>query len=132
MSEQQKKTIPKFKKKLQGFLSDESGKITKEDVLKMGMVAMGVWGMVWGIDQVNAGWNHTSNYAGVPANSHTNGNGWTCYWQWPWAFWDTVNGHASGSGVAWGNCFGGTGTHGNATHGSHNNHSSHCNCGRWG
>ena len=42
MSDQKKKIIPKFKKKLQGFLSDESGKITKEDVLKMGMVAMGV------------------------------------------------------------------------------------------
>ncbi len=37
-----KKIIPKFKKKLQGFLSDESGKISKEDVLKMGMIAMGV------------------------------------------------------------------------------------------
>jgi|GEM_PF-5078635 len=30
-----KKIIPKFKKKLSGFLSDESGKITKEDVLKI-------------------------------------------------------------------------------------------------
>ncbi len=37
-----KKIIPKFKKKLQGFLSDESGKISKEDILKMGIVAMGV------------------------------------------------------------------------------------------
>ena len=46
MSENNQKTIPKFKKKLQGFLSDESGKITKEDVLKMGMVAMGVSGMI--------------------------------------------------------------------------------------
>ena len=41
MSQQGKKIIPKIQKKLQGFLSDESGKITKEDVLKMGMVAMG-------------------------------------------------------------------------------------------
>lgn len=39
-----KKSIPKFKKKLQGFLSDENGKITKEDVLKMGMLAMGIAG----------------------------------------------------------------------------------------
>lgn len=46
MSENNKKSIPKFKKKLQGFLSDESGKITKEDVLKMGIVAMGMVGMV--------------------------------------------------------------------------------------
>jgi hypothetical protein len=30
-----KKIIPKFKKKLHGFLSDESGKITKEDILKV-------------------------------------------------------------------------------------------------
>ncbi len=46
MSDNKQKVIPKFKKKLQGFLSDESGKITKEDVLKMGIVAMGVGGMV--------------------------------------------------------------------------------------
>lgn len=46
MSENNQKVIPKFKKKLQGFLSDESGKITKEDVLKMSIVAMGMVGMV--------------------------------------------------------------------------------------
>ena len=46
MSENNKKTIPKFKKKLQGFLSDESGKITKEDVLKMSIVAMGMVSMI--------------------------------------------------------------------------------------
>jgi hypothetical protein len=45
MSEK-KKIIPKFKKQLQGFLADESGKITKEDVLKMGMFAMGMAVMV--------------------------------------------------------------------------------------
>ena len=39
-----KKIIPKFKKKLQGFLSDESGKITKEDVLKEEFVGgLGIW-----------------------------------------------------------------------------------------
>jgi hypothetical protein len=42
MTSKKKKIVPKFKKKLQGFLSDESGKITKEDVLKMSMLAMGV------------------------------------------------------------------------------------------
>jgi len=31
----EKKIIPKFKKKLKGFLSDEDGKVTKEDVLKL-------------------------------------------------------------------------------------------------
>jgi hypothetical protein len=53
MSTQNKKTIPKFKKKLQGFLSDESGKIAKEDVLKMGMLAMGIAGMA-GVQDVEA------------------------------------------------------------------------------
>ena len=38
----QKKIIPKFQKKLSGFLSDEAGKISKEDVLKMGIIAMGL------------------------------------------------------------------------------------------
>jgi hypothetical protein len=37
-----KKNIPKFRKKLHGFLSDESGKITKEDVLKIGLLAMAI------------------------------------------------------------------------------------------
>lgn len=41
-----KKIIPKLKKNLQGFLADESGKITKGDVLKMGMLAMGIAGVV--------------------------------------------------------------------------------------
>lgn len=48
-----KKIIPKFQKKLQGFLSDESGKITKEDVLKIGMVAMWLAGGV-AVDNANA------------------------------------------------------------------------------
>lgn len=51
MQEQKKKMIPKFQKKLQGFLSDESGKITKEDVLKMGILAMGIASTV---NQTNA------------------------------------------------------------------------------
>jgi len=42
MLEQQKKIIPKLKKKLRGFLTDESGKIAKEDVLKVSMLAMGL------------------------------------------------------------------------------------------
>lgn len=33
MKQSLKKLFPKFKKQLQGFLIDESGKITKEDVL---------------------------------------------------------------------------------------------------
>lgn len=54
MQEQKKKMIPKFQKKLQGFLSDESGKITKEDVLKMGIMAMGIAGTTGGINDANA------------------------------------------------------------------------------
>lgn len=77
MSEPQKKTIPKFKKKLQGFLSDESGKITKEDVLKMGMVAMGVGGMVGGVGHVEAGVTNSST-PGLPypyaADGHNHNN----------------------------------------------------------
>lgn len=54
MQEKKKKMIPKFQKKLQGFLSDESGKITKEDVLKMGILAMGIAGTSGGINDANA------------------------------------------------------------------------------
>lgn len=57
-----KKIIPIFKKKLQGFLSDESGKITKEDVLKIGMITMGIASIAIP-SVVSAG--HTSSYAGV-------------------------------------------------------------------
>lgn len=45
MSENQKKIFPKFKKQLQGFLTDESGKVTKTDVLKLGIGAMMVGGV---------------------------------------------------------------------------------------
>jgi hypothetical protein len=69
MSDQHKKTIPKLKKKLHGFLTDESGKIAKEDVLKMGMIAMGIAGMA-GVQDVSA--EHTNNYYGISANSHSN------------------------------------------------------------
>lgn len=51
MSENIKKSFPKFKKQLQWFLMDESGKVTKEDVLKIALGAMMVWGIV---DQVDA------------------------------------------------------------------------------
>lgn len=69
MSEQQKKIIPKFKKKLQGFLSDESGKITKEDVLKMSMIAMGIAG----ISQDANAWHSNLNQCDVlSASSHAN------------------------------------------------------------
>jgi hypothetical protein len=34
------KSLPKFKKNLTGFLADESGKISKQDVLKLALGAM--------------------------------------------------------------------------------------------
>jgi hypothetical protein len=117
-----KKIIPKFKKKLQGFLSDESGKITKEDVLKMGMIAMGIAGIT-GVNDVNAA--HASNYSGVSGNSHSNGQGGNCHGNGAWSYGNTVNGHANASGTAWANCYGGTASHGNVSHSSaHGNHSS--------
>ena len=73
MSEIRKKIIPKFQKKLSGFLSDEAGKISKEDVLKMGIIAMGIVG-IYSIDQMNAGHWNADNYQTIhaPSNSHVN------------------------------------------------------------
>ena len=73
MSNVPKKIIPKIKKKLYGFLSDEDGKITKEDVLKMGMVAMGVGGMIGWTNPVEA-WhtNHSNCTVGSQTSSHAN------------------------------------------------------------
>jgi hypothetical protein len=56
-TQENKKIIPKFKKKLQGFLADESGKVSKEDILKIGIIAMGVVSMV-STDMASAG--HTN------------------------------------------------------------------------
>ena len=73
MSEKREKIIPKFQKKLSGFLSDEAGKISKEDVLKMGIIAMGIVG-IYSIDQMNAGHWNADNYQTIhaPSNSHVN------------------------------------------------------------
>lgn len=140
MVEQQKKIIPKFQKKLQGFLSDESGKITKEDVLKMSIIAMGVAGMMGSIDPVGAATIHTNSWphsnSSSISNTHANGGGGWCSASGPWAYSNTVNGHANGSGTAGGSCYGGTASHGNANHANvttHSSHGSHSSCcgGSW-
>jgi hypothetical protein len=46
MSENLKKSLPKFKKQLKGFLTDESGKVTKEDILKLALGSMMIGSMV--------------------------------------------------------------------------------------
>lgn len=148
MSEQKKKIIPKFKKKLQGFLSDESGKITKEDVLKMGIVAMGMATFIPTVDAAyhcsvgssvasHANWGNTS-WIATPVNSTAS------TWRWCRAVNDSmvwtayvnssvapysrlVNGHANGNATIQGWWFNGL----NATiyqwqsHGSHASHGSH-------
>lgn len=69
MSENNKKTLPKFKKKLHGFLSDESGKITKEDVLKMWIIAMWVMlPMNNAIAWHNSHWNYC-NWTSASTNA---------------------------------------------------------------
>ncbi len=69
---ERKKIIPKFKKKLQGFLSDESGKITKEDVLKMGMIAMWIAALIPSADAAV----HCNTIASVASHA----NWWSTLW----------------------------------------------------
>ena len=54
-----KKIFPKIKKQLQGFLADESGKISKEDVLKMSIATLGLSGFSM---DANA-WCNAATYA---------------------------------------------------------------------
>ena len=162
MPEQKKKVIPKFKKKLHGFLSDESGKITKEDVLKMGMIAMGVAGM---IDSANAScsWSNTSSIVSfwtpsgnpTPVNSYypaaisgnapadcdatkdanqsrLSGTIYTSSSVAPYSV--IVNWHANSyATIQWGGFNGGTLTTTTSVgHGSHSSHWQHWNHGSWG
>lgn len=129
--EKKKKIFPKFKKKLEWFLTDESGKISKKDAL---------WIAAWGVilaaaNTVSAG--HSSSYSGLPGgNSHSNWHGWNCSRSVSYsehASW-IVNGHLSSnvSGTKTATCYGGTGTHGNVRHSSHGSHGSHWSHGsRW-
>lgn len=128
-----KKSIPKFKKKLQGFLSDENGKITKEDVLKMGMLAMGIAGAL-SAEQAIAWHSNTSSHAngGTQAWSYTAiSNGNISGWAWYSAGSATcnintvVNGHFNNA------AYPGTIAWGGITWVSVTSHSSHSNSGSW-
>lgn len=120
MSESKKKNIPKFQKKLNGFLSIESGKLVSEDALKMSMITMGiVTTMLW-VDQVSAACttSYASNtvsfweLAGTPTTIDRYYNGWadagcalpqsrlhgTIYTNAGIApYYEVVNGHANGN-----------------------------------
>ncbi len=97
MQEKKKKIIHKFRKKLQGFLSDESGKITKEDILKITMMTMGIANILPTSD-ANA-WISWTNTPGVAQIGHGNNNYVeNCYWDDPWTWvCDPVSGWGHGN-----------------------------------
>ncbi len=118
MSEKREKIIPKFQKKLSGFLSDEWWKITKEDILHVWIVAMGIATL---IPLAGAVSGHVSGW-------HANASGWHPEHA---NFWSTcsaaanvvntvVNGHINNynSGLAWL-------SQSTAWHANHANHVSH-------
>lgn len=136
--ESKKKLFPKLKKKLRGFLTDESGKISKKDALGLSIGAM----LLMGSEEVVAAHSslcagHWSAAAAAPVgapgaahqSSSAHGNSGTFYssftpthgswivnghYSWlPWATWAWAV-HANG-----------------ASHGSHGSHGSHCNGSRW-
>jgi hypothetical protein len=53
-----KKSLPKIKKQLRGFLTEESSKMTKMDVLKL---AVGAVALIGGVNEASAHTNHSSS-----------------------------------------------------------------------
>lgn len=153
-----KKIIPKLKKQLQWFLSDESGKITKEDVLKIALWAMMVWSMV---GDVSAGHTNNSTCTVIPSTSsflnwwNTSGtathiNSTANVVRWCTTVTDTmigtvyvnasiapysvtVNGHANGNATinGWGFNWLNANISQWQSHGNHSNHGSHGSHGQW-
>jgi len=95
------KRLKRIKKELKNFMKDESGKMSKENILRIGIGTIGITGMVsmWGGE---SGWSHTDtanedhyydlirtyttsqydDYAPhdhVNHTSHTSGLGWQGY-----------------------------------------------------
>lgn len=74
-AEQKKKVFPKLQKKIKGFLTDESGKISKKDALGLSLGAL----LLGGIDSVGA--VHNSGFSCPTSSVHAS---------------NIVNGHSSG------------------------------------
>jgi hypothetical protein len=63
MSENKKKFFPKLKKKIIGFLTDESGKISKKDALGLAVGAV----LLAGVNEDVTTW-HTNYSASIHSN----------------------------------------------------------------
>ncbi len=141
--------LPKIKKKLSLFLSDESGEISSKDIL-----GLGIWAML-----ITSGVNTTNALYGVPCSWHSSGgaptsggwpthgnmyypgcshsNVWHASWStpghastlvnWQYSITPPAAGHASRWAVSisegWHGSHGSHGSHG--YHGSHGSHSSY-------
>lgn len=138
MSLKKKLNIPKVKKKMKNFLTDESGKIAKKDALGIGVgSAILLWASVWevswaahcsGVSHANQGhgsWYRRNGHlswtrAGTANQSNVNG-----HWSWrPTAWhqsWYIRGWHLSQWAINTQICNGSHANHGN--HGNHGNHS---------
>lgn len=134
MSDSKKNIFPKLKKKLSGFLTDESGKISKKDALWLGAGALF---LAWVEDAAAAhssGSGHSSSYG-----NEGNRDWWgspVCTPSATHASW-IVNGHynanftanLSGGHHEWAKTLYSHGSHG--SHGSHSSSGSGSGCGSW-
>jgi hypothetical protein len=73
MNSQRPKIFPKLKKKLIQFLSDESGKVQKKDMLAAGIGGVMLVGGLLSASQLTVS-------AATAAECHTNGSSWDEYW----------------------------------------------------
>ncbi len=138
MTKKKKINLPKLTKKLQWFLTDESGKITKKDALWVGLWAS----LIWLVDNVDAAWG----WSGHSSYSHSNNAYCSLEWHSSWFTWQHINGtrqwHWSGPAgshtnsasttLDWSSEASGHSSHGSTAHGSHGSHWSHGSHGsRW-
>lgn len=86
-----KKIFPKVKKQLHGFLADESGKISKEDVLKISLATVALGGLIpSSADAVCNPATYAASHVNVPPFA-----GWTFAVNIPDPWWKTCYVHSN-------------------------------------
>ena len=86
-----KKIFPQIKKQLQNFLTDESGKISKNNAIGVGLAGL----FLWSIDQVQG--HHCTGAGRLTQTFTSNRTGWSNpqYWGPWWSTNPTCRGHIS-------------------------------------
>lgn len=139
MKHNKKLNLPKIKKKIHNFLTDESGKIAKKDALGIGigsaiLLGASVGEVSWAAHCSNVSHANQAHGSGYLRNGHLSGTAAATVNQ------SSVNGHWSGTPSAWHQSGYIRGWHASqaaintqicnwshANHGNHGNHGNHSN-----